>query len=328
MSGVDTVPKARPENVSHIADFAEFQCLKCDDGNVSALDIGHIMARGADAEHRDDVSDALMQTVHEAFGELEARLVHCGQEDGRYPYEVKKPGTLLQFRGKGRSLDAPSAYLYIFLLLATRMNMRDDRSHGGEDATALFEHLCKEVSVRYWGGPAPNVEAMVFGTGRTSQHIEDHQDLDKGKFQSAVDDLCRKLGEGVGFREDPKSTPRARDGKLDIVVWRGFTDKREGQLIGFGQCKTGTHWKDDLSKLRPEAFCAKWTITRPAVLPIRLYFIADRNTINWYDQCIDGGILFDRCRIMEYADDLPPHLLERISKWVEAAMKSKGLRLP
>ncbi|MCH7909200.1 MAG: hypothetical protein IIB38_06235 [Candidatus Hydrogenedentes bacterium] len=328
MSGVRTVPKARPENVSHIADFAEFECLRRDDGNVSVLDIERIMARGDDAEDRDDISDAHMQIVYEAFGELESRSMHCGRDGGRYPYEVNEPGSLLQFRRGDETESAHPAYLYIFLLLATRKNMKDDRKHGGEDATVLFEHLCREISVRYWGGPAHNVDAMVFGTGRTNQHLEDYEELNKGKFQSLVDDLCEKLGEGVGFREDPESTPKARDGKLDIVVWRGFADKRDGQLIGFGQCKTGTHWRGDLSKLRPEDFFSKWVKNPPAVQPIRLYFVADRPSMNWRELCVDGGILFDRCRIMEYARDLPTKLMKRIAKWVKAAMKSEGLKLP
>ena len=46
-------------------------------------------------------------------------------------------------------------------------------------------------------------------------------------------------------------------------------------------------------KLQPEVFCAKWMRQRPAVLPVRLYFVADRVIDSWYDTCVEGGILLD-----------------------------------
>jgi hypothetical protein len=66
----------------------------------------------------------------------------------------------------------------------------------------------------------------------------------------------------------------------------------------------------------------------PAVLPVRLYFVADRVLDRWYDCCVDGGILFDRCRIVEHANDISASLTARITKWVRAAAASEGLSLP
>ena len=66
----------------------------------------------------------------------------------------------------------------------------------------------------------------------------------------------------------------------------------------------------------------------PAVIPVRLYFVADRIIGRWYDRCKDGGILFDRCRIMEYADNLPEPLMKRVNAWVGAALRSQRLAFP
>ncbi len=324
MNDLAKVPRAHPANVSRIADFAEIECLYRADGNVSVLDIVRIMMREDDSSSEDNVE----QNVAEAFDELADRASHCGSDDGRYPYRVLPHGRLLQLRPRPGDSRVPSGKLYIYLLLATRMNMKSERTQDGEDATVLFEHLCSEVAVRFWGGPERNVRARVFGTGRQTEDLKDDDGLDGGSFERAVNDLCRELQEGHGFRNPDASQIRARDGKLDVVVWRRFADNRPGQLIGFGQCKTGKHWPDDLMKLRPEGFCKKWMQRQPAVLPVRLYFVADRVVSQWYERCADAGILFDRCRIVEYSDNLSAGLTKRIASWVTAAAASQGLSLP
>jgi len=324
MSSLMKPPKPHAENIAAIADFAEIECLRRADGNVSMLDISRIIQRQGDGV--DDGEESISSHVSDAFAELESRSQHCGPDDDRYPFEISDDGSLLQLR-ECQLEDAPYAAAYFYLLLATRMNMNTERHQGGEDATKLFELFCREVAIRYWGGPGDSIQAIVFGTGRLAGSLDDEAALDRRGFTAAVDDLCRKLGEGYGFRNDNTSRITAKDGKLDVVVWRPFADGRAGQLIGFGQCKTGTHWQNDLTKLRPEGFYTKWVRKHPGVLPIRMYFITDRVIARWYDHCVDAGIVFDRCRIMEYATDLPVELTKRVANWVKAACVAEELNL-
>lgn len=315
MSSLATTPIVHVANISEIADFTELECLRTKDGNVSTLDISRAMQREIDGS--DD--DLVARPIDEAFDECAARCRHCGSEDGRYPYELLEHGTLLQLRSPiNVGTDERSALLYIFLLLATRMNMQTERSQGGEDATSLFEDVCSEVADRYWGGPNTKTRGLVFGSGSRR----------KENFKKRITRLCNELNEGLGFMADPNAVVTAQDGKLDLVVWKKFIDSRPGQLIGFGQCKTGKHWERDLTQLNPSGFCNKWMVKSPAVAPIRLFFVTDRATTNFYDLCVDGGILFDRCRVVEFANDLSKSLLVKLSKWVKAAMKSEELKLP
>jgi hypothetical protein len=325
MSDLVRVPKPNLDNIVVVADFAEIECLRRDDLSVSTTDLTRIIQRQHDGASDEDVQ----QVVDEAFAELAERSRHCGKNN-RYPFHVSDSGTLVKWRHVRirRKEIRVLATTYLYLLLATRMNMKSERVHADEDATVLFELLCREVIIRYWGGPSTSVKAIVFGTGRYDDRPDDDE-IGKRGFVRAVNDLCQRLQEGQRFHpvdEDYQVT--AKDGKLDIVVWRCFADNRAGQLIGFGQCKTGTHWPNDLQKLQPDAFCDKWLLTSPAVLPVRLYFVADRVVTHWYDTCRDGGIVFDRCRIMEHTSDLPDDLVLRMSSWVNAALKAKGLKLP
>ena len=333
MTDLTNPPKPHIDNMAVIADFAELECLRRDDANVSITDIVRIIQR----EHDGLSDDAVFERVSEAFADLEDRGRHCGEVDGRYPFRVLDRGTMLQFE---RTSDATTAEptTYLYLLLATRMNMARERMQGHEDATALFEEVCREVAIRFFGGPRPEVEAIVFGTSRATNQddLDADDEIDRTSFVDAVNHLCGELGEGLRFQA-ASASPRvtAKDGRLDVVVWRRFADRRPGQLIAFGQCKTGTNWDRDVYQLQPEAFCSKWMLKRPAAIPTRMFFIAERVCGDasdvahgtWYELCCDSGILFDRCRIMEFASGLPDPLTRRIRKWVRAAAKVKGLRV-
>lgn len=321
MSGITTIPRAHPANLAEIGDFVELECLRRADFNVSALDVTRIMERETDRMSQ----DAIMQYVRDAINGIEERMRHVGTMGAKYPFHLDSTGDLVQFRSDVSTVDK---HVYIFLLLCTRLDMTSDRIHAQYDGSVLFEHLCCEVAKRLWGGATDNrVKAIVFGTGRLVDGKHDDDEIDTSSFSSAVNYLCKELNEGIQF--DPKSPGKvtARDGKLDVVVWRGFSDRRDGQLIAFGQCKTGDHWEADLSKLQPEAFFSKWFRQHPAVLPLRLYFISDRAVDRWYDRSKDAGVLLDRCRIMEYCHELPEKLKNNIQSWVDAAATKHGLQL-
>jgi len=321
MAGIAEVPKPNPSNLNAIGDFIELECLRRADKNVSALDITRIMEREAEQMSQ----DAVMVYVRDSIKDLEARISNIGNRGAIYPFQIDSTGGLIEYR---MDVEDSDRMIYLFMVLCTRMNMKNDRKHATHDAAVLFEQLCREVCVRLWGGNSDDrVKAIVFGTGRLVEGSNDHDLLDKGTFSEAVNKLCKDLREGVGFDAKSKGPITAKDGKLDVVVWRSFADERNGQLIGFGQCKTGTNWEADLMKLRPDDFFSKWARQHPTVLPTRLYFVTDRVIERWYDRSRDGGVLLDRCRIMEYCVDLPPLLMENISAWVVAAAKKHGLQI-
>ena len=104
---------------------------------------------------------------------------------------------------------------------------------------------------------------MVFGTA-----------AGVGGFREKIGHLCRQLGEGGGVKAE--ASPNLRDGKLDVVAWKPFADSWQGKLMIFGQCKTGTHYRDMLMQLQPDDFCAKWLRERPPVVPLRAFLFPKR----------------------------------------------------
>jgi hypothetical protein len=168
------------------ADFLELECLRQSDRNASGSDLAAAPGRVDDDLPEDRVqSDMRMENIaEEAFSELGYRAQQSGPGPHVCPFSVDEATRLLEFNGRRNNWG-----LYLFMLFATRTNMRDHKIQGGIDGTALFEEICREVAKNYWGERA---DGMVFGTARRNGANE------VGAFPDAVNDLCGRLREGVG----------------------------------------------------------------------------------------------------------------------------------
>jgi hypothetical protein len=149
--------------------------------------------------------------------------------------------------------------------------------------------LCAHATLGYLGGPGNNVESVRFGAPRK---------VPLAKLSQAIDNLCGAIGEGDGCRK-PQLARHTGDNGLDIVAWRNFPDNKQGKLIAFGQCAAGgSGWENKLAEMDASAFVKKWLRTPLVVNPIRMFFVPRRiSSIDWENAGIDGGVLFDRCRI-------------------------------
>jgi len=182
MFKIGRVPSLQAGPIEH-ADFLELECLRQSDRNASGGDLAAALGRVDDdlPEERDESDIHTENYVRETFEELEYRSEHCGIGPHPYPFKVYGDSLFLEFTGSRNNWG-----LYIFLLFATRMNMRDDKVQGGIDGTALFEEICCEVAKAYWGNRSGG---MVFGTARRNG------DDEVGAFSTAVTAMCGHLGE-------------------------------------------------------------------------------------------------------------------------------------
>lgn len=289
-----------------LADFVELMCWQ--QGSTSVTATSKQLDRLDDNDYTQGVPEEEVSSgiVEDAYVEIERRKAACRKG---YPFLVDDQGHIVRVNPHG---DRRRQVIYKYLLLATRMDMNNRRKHADIDGTHLLEKLAAQSGREYFGKRA---ESIVFGTA-----------ADTPGFQDKVDDLCRQLGEGGGYWRGSQTTARQKDGKLDVVVWKPFADRRPGKLIGFGQCKTGTHYKDTLTELQPDSFCRKWLIRPPSVTPVRMFFVAEALPPNgWYNLTVDAGLLFDRCRIIDFCEEVDPEVLEKIETWTEAAARANNL---
>lgn len=302
-----------PSSEKHeLADYVELVAWR--EGSMSAVELARFLGRREDPDYSDGVpeEDEVDTVAEDAFGEIERRHEACA---GGYPFVLDGSGAIVQRQKHIGGEENARHAIYKYLLLATRLNMRNDRQHDGYDGTRLLEELAAESARSYLGSRS---ESMVFGTAVSARGFPDR-----------VNRLCKRIGEGGGFFGHGSTASRQQDGKLDVVAWTPFSDRLPGQLIMFGQCKAGTHYKDQLAQLQPDSFCRKWLRTQPAVTPTRAFFLSEAlPRSGWRDSAVDAGVLFDRCRIVDFARDASADLLTRIRGWTEAAAIATDLDDP
>lgn len=301
------IPSERA-SAHEIADFVELNAWR-DDG-ASATAMSQAITRIAEFDYSSDLPEededwAMGQNLHDAYSEIEQRLIACGEAQG-YPFKIATPENTL----RTHSRESCNRHLvYQYLLLVTRLRRGGDYRFADISGTDIFEELCAQIAKSYLGNRA---DSFVFGTAS------------RGNFREKVINLTRRVGEGAGAKDNILSS--TRDGKLDVVAWKPFADQNAGKLILFAQCKTGTGYRDSVTQLQPDHFCKKYMLEQPAVVPMRTFFVSEalpRTGISsrkkWYEIATDSGLLFDRCRIIDYCDSLEDATVERIRKWTVAA---------
>ena len=299
--------------IARIADLAELECLRRAGLSVSPSDVliamegGNFDEDGAEAvPPRDRDADEVV----EAFADVDARGAHCGNG---YPFRHDRGAADRIAVNRIEDGQQWLALLYLFLLWLTRTSAND--GHVQYARNRLFERLCCDVARSYWGGDATASKVKVF-------HLGKH-----GGLKPKADELAKQLSDRGKLSEEASESGRnLRDDGVDIVVFRPFADKRAGQVIGFGQCKSGHGYgRKDLTECQPAAFIGNWFHSRTVVESsfVRLFFlsdrIADKELMFRYGNM--AGVLFDRCRIMEHATDVAPDLKDEITAWILARLE-------
>ena len=299
-------PKA---STHELADFAELQAWQRN--SVSATDLSRALGRLDENDYANGVieEEGLPVDIAEAFHEIERRATACSVG---YPFTIDELGYTLRSK---RDVGYVKHIMYKYLLLATRLNMRDNRVHASVDGALVFEELSAEVARDYLG---PRAESFVFGTAGNASNFADR-----------INSLCQQLGEGGSFVNRNLAVPTEQDGKLDVVAWKPFSDRQAGKLTLFGQCKTGTHYQDTLTQLQPDAFWRKWFRDQLVVTPVRVFFVSEALLRSrWYNVAVDSGLLLDRCRIVDFCGNVGGGIFDKVTTWTAAAANATGLPNP
>ena len=298
-----------------MADWVELTALLSGSRTASREDLRKALMREPDPSEegetpRSAADQRLEAKVNDVFSELIDRIDSCasdGEATSMYPFALNRTHTVLRTLRDG--VDACDL-IYLFLLVVTQADMSArTRVRQTVDPTKVFERLCADVLKSFWGGSTPHAGVLIFGTARTSAAGE-------RKFQANINALCKALQEGDGWLPGALA-PGGGDGGLDLVVWKRFRDNRQGGLVGFAQCKTGNHWADHLTKLTPRTFTTKYTRSGLALDPLRLYLVPTRiSRHRWKEYTQDGGLLFDRCRIVQFAESVSAATLADCHTWL------------
>lgn len=294
MFGIDSVNYP----IYVLADYLEFKALA--NGKCALGDLRSFLSASEDELDIlgiDEGDDRVLSKLQEA-------LHYCSRRKNEfceYPFALTNQAIILQSELSERQI------VYLFLLLANRLNMQTERMQGGYEATNLFESLCRLVALRYFGLSA---KCEIFGTAVP------------GNFEDKVNALLKKLSIRGHYKQPFGGTDKQKDGGVDIVTWIPFMDNKDSQLIALGQCKTGSNWENLLKKVN---FFDNFSTEKPCVDPIYMFFVTeDFGTYKWAERSRSCGILFDRKRVLEYLpnriQDTDVKVFEGVNTWVHAAI--------
>lgn len=261
-----------PFRTEELADWLELTAIQAADGNASAGDLEREFKRLGHGESHGLLGKVLI--------EVERRAKAAGSD--AYPFYRRDSSIELK-----QPAGCYPAYVFCLALSYRKWTNRRDAP---ENPWLLFEELAQYSAKNYIGG-----EAMLFGTSSRRGAAS------AKRFQSSVNELARRLGEGEGFRS--QRTFSAKDSKLDLVAWKAFPDSRPSRLILFGQCAAGASWADKLSELSPDAFWDQWMNRGKVSAPLQSVFIPHRIHDDgvWEHHARRARLLFDRCRVVAFA---------------------------
>ncbi|MES2701478.1 MAG: hypothetical protein V4649_02510 [Bacteroidota bacterium] len=295
----DNLP-TNTSNINELTDYLEWRCVLV--GSISLNEMLKPIALvndEIDIDGIEDEGDKLLAMQDGILNEFQRRYDFSNK---RYPFAVERSGYRLSIDSRHQAY-----WVYIYLLLCTRLNMSVSSRWENLDGALLFEELSAAIAKNYFGHRA---ESFVFGTGAI------------GGFIQKINDLCNVMGEGHGYARRDSKIVNANDDKLDIVVWKSFSDKQFSKLIGFGQCKTGTSWDDGATiELQPADFCKKWFVSSTVVDPVKMFFCTQYFPLDSYSKAINAGVVFDRFRILDFLPGLDKQLASKIERWCKAAIK-------
>jgi hypothetical protein len=260
---------------SELTDYVEHFAIH--QQSVAIADCLRHIFRGSDeidVEGVEDEQDNLLRIVDEIAVEIRRRII---ESNGSYPFDLTNEDYVLQVKDDFWSLG-----VYKFLHYCTYLNMRDQRIHSKLDGAKLFELLSVVIAKNYLG---VLTVGGAFGTSVS------------GGFRDKLQDVMDRMGEGTSVKVHVGSAPQ--DETIDVIVWKPFLDKRQSQLIAFGQCKTGVTWVTSYKRLEIKTILNLWFSDAPVVEPIPMFFCTMNFPIGaWYYKAMKIGLIFDRFRIM------------------------------
>jgi len=299
------VPSVSHDRVE-LADWIELEAIQSEDGASSFVEFtrqihmtGSTDAMDGDMDQPDPVDvggEQSEQVALDAWAEIERRQKACGGDDGSYPFDVTAGSIVL----KQGWQESP----YVFQLLLTQFGLKAGPI--GTFPERLFEHLAALAASNYLGGNSNGARFYCFGFPRP----------DGTGFVTALNALCQQMHVGRVRLDDPK-IKLEKDSHLDVVAWRPFRDNQSSQLVLFGQCGVGDNWgREKLVELQPRNFREKWLADGFYPEPVRMFFVPRCvEQRDWRTTSIDGGIIFDRCRITEIVGNPDDEERKARRKW-------------
>lgn len=314
MTAVNIEPPLPADTRSSVADWLELSALYSSRGTCTAASLLSVLdftedkalkRRLSQGEDDESILEEARETfVAAVFDELEYRASLLSAD---YPYDLDARRRSLVFKGVPEKGEAGQiSYLFCLLVTALRTDVLKP--------TPVFEALEKKIAVNFQavsclaaGGYIGSVSSFGFPRANGSA------------FLPALRAAFVRFGAGhVRANDDvPAGFPtELKDGGIDIIAWRDFSDGMPGKIFLLGQCASGKGWRTK-SILEYVAQLDAWFTAAPAKHSLPAMFIpfpfhheieADEKVAYlqvvknrfWFEEK-RYGLIFDRLRVSHCA---------------------------
>lgn len=298
--------------VEALADWVECQAIVkptygCDKVTLlSALKIG---SWEPPTEEIKITHDAVAEDVFVTLAERSACYGRLG-----YPFDCDYAGRRLKF-----TAGEPWPYIALLALSYTnpKFKPRINLPTGGN----LLEQLAWVGIDRFIGQPAAELR------GQAACHHMGTPSLSglPSYFCDKIDAIATQFNEG-GKYQPLKSGHRQKSGDdgVDILLRRGFPDKRGAQFLFFGGCAGGENWSSTkqyevdpdkwLDVNFTESFAGLRGMARCYVIPRQV------GADGWLTLSKAAGMIVDRCRLAMMTHKSNSPMLTTAAKWAEATV--------
>lgn len=179
----------------------------------------------------------------------------------------------------------PCTEFYKFLLLISIKKSPLRKRRGFKEVDQIFDNIVCEAVKIYFG---EGTETLRFGWPPSDGRPK--------KFTKALEWLSVKTGINVGIGA---SSPANKDGGVDVVAWKPFSDKRTAFIIALIQCTIQLDWFPKGKDIVDHVWLSKLDTGRFALTSLAIPFIIEKNFDKWDDLRRTVNLIFDRLRLSE-----------------------------
>ena len=284
------------DSIFRLTSEERFVRLKQDD-ETGTRDDGEIIESGLE-EISLSVSDELTWRAEKLGAAYPFRLERRGTGDPRW--ELLGPD--------GTVTEEHSIYIACLFIVSFRRSLLIPEDTIAEVFTHHHLGLIFQVCACLAVGGYISGDVVSFGWPRASGDA----------FLPALRNAWKRFGAYNIVDVAPDGAPNhLKDGGLDVIGWRNFSDGRPARLIVFGQAASGDNWSEKSAKEPSNALVGSWFIGfRPAawipatIMPFWAHEDVDLVSTRSSESTISGrmqhheqthGIIFDRARVVSSA---------------------------
>lgn len=198
---------------------------------------------------------------------------------------------------------------YIFMLcVCVSPTMRLEKRH--KEVDREFDLLVHETLKSYLG---PGSEARRFGWPPSDGRPK--------AFPAALQWIARELGLTVG---PGKARTASKDGGVDVVAWRPFSDSRSGFITVLAQCTIRVDWMPKTKDIITDAWRGWIDFGKDPVTCLAVPYAVPMDFEQWDELRRAVGIVLDRLRIASLVRDVPIGLSGLLWTWTAKELSRMG----